>query len=168
MLDDTRLRIFLVAAQTGNFTQTAKAMRITQPAVSQNISDIEKTYGIKLFERNRGAAILTRKGEVFKNYAESITNIYDELEYLFRNFREFDSIREVRLCSDEASMPWVTTVLMPYIYKVCPDATVCISRSSAVASDLKIQSKDGLRSIEASAAFENSALYSLLRTVFGE
>ena len=59
MLDDSRLRIFLTAAKTGNFTQTARQFGITQPAVSQNISDLEKAYGLRLFDRTRSSAVLT-------------------------------------------------------------------------------------------------------------
>lgn len=167
MLDDTRLRIFLLAAQTGNFTQTAKAMRLTQPAVSQNISDIEKTYGIRLFERNRGAATLTPEGEVFRNIASHIIDSYDELEIIFSNFDQIKSVREVKLAVDEPNLSWVTSALLPYIYRVCPGISVALSllrddNHTERGVDLRIHSKDGVRSLEPSAAFADSVLFKLI------
>ena len=159
MLDDTRLRIFLSAAQTGNFTRTAKEFRITQPAVSQNISDIEKSYGIRLFERTRGAAILTKEGEVFRNYAEHIIDSYDQMQILFSNFAELSAVRSVKIRVDEESLPDVSGTLVPYIYKVCPQAEVILTMSG---EDWDLCAESGRRSPEPSAAFSESALYKLI------
>lgn len=167
MLDDTRLRIFLLAAQTGNFSRTAREMRLTQPAVSQNISDIEKTYGIRLFDRTRGAAVLTPEGEVFRNIASHIIDSYDELEIIFRNFSQLKEVEEISIAASESCFAWTTSSLLPYIYKVCPGASVALSllpddSPSGTGTDLCIYRKDGVRSVEPSAAFADSVLYKLI------
>ena len=38
MLDDFRLRVFLMVAAEGSFTRAAQHLGITQPAVSQNVA----------------------------------------------------------------------------------------------------------------------------------
>ncbi|WP_293956441.1 MULTISPECIES: LysR family transcriptional regulator [unclassified Sphingobacterium] len=48
---DFRLIVFYTAAQHLNFTKTASALFISQPAVSKNIQELEKRLGIPLFER---------------------------------------------------------------------------------------------------------------------
>lgn len=77
--EDNRLRVFLTLAQNGSFTGTAETLGVTQPSISQNISELERLYGIKLFERERGAAVLTGQGKMFCEYAERIEGAYRDL-----------------------------------------------------------------------------------------
>lgn len=74
--EDFRLRIFLTLAGEGSFTRTAAALGITQPGVSQNISELERIYGMKLFNRERGGVSLTAEGKEFRKYAERIEGAY--------------------------------------------------------------------------------------------
>lgn len=76
MFEDFRLRIFLTLAETRSFTAAAKELGISQPAVSQNIAELEKTLGEQLFERKRGEVALTDKGMLFKGYAGQILHWY--------------------------------------------------------------------------------------------
>ena len=86
MLDDFRLRIFKTLAREGSFTKAASKLQISQPAVSQNISELEKEVGTRLFDRLRGETVLTPAGESFKEYAEEILSRYDEVFRLFQPF----------------------------------------------------------------------------------
>ena len=83
MLDDNRLRIFSTLAEEGNFTRAARRLRISQPAVSQSILELEKQLGVKLFERTRSAATLTPEGETFRSYASEILKWYDAAGAMF-------------------------------------------------------------------------------------
>ena len=83
MLDDNRLRIFSVLSEEGNFTRAARRLRISQPAVSQSILELEKHLGVKLFERTRSAARLTPEGETFRSYASEILKWYDAAAAMF-------------------------------------------------------------------------------------
>ena len=83
MLEDSRLRFFAVLVEEGSFTKAARRLRVSQPAVSQSISELEKQLGVKLFERTRSAAILTREGESFRSYAEEILRWYAAAEAMF-------------------------------------------------------------------------------------
>lgn len=51
MLDTHQLNVFLVAAETLNFTRAAQQLHMTQPSVSQHIQALEKHFGVKLFLR---------------------------------------------------------------------------------------------------------------------
>ena len=48
MFEDFRLKVFLAVAKEGSFTNAAKSLGVSQPAVSQNIAEIEKGIGVKL------------------------------------------------------------------------------------------------------------------------
>lgn len=79
MLTDFRLKVFLTAAQQKSFTRAARELNISQPAVSQNVAELEQQVGDTLFERGRGEVTLTQKGEILLKYAEKILHLYDNL-----------------------------------------------------------------------------------------
>jgi addiction module HigA family antidote len=72
MLEDFRLKVFVTVASEGSFTKAAAVLGVSQPAVSQNVAELEKLSGFKLFERLRGEVVLTPQGVVFKEFAERI------------------------------------------------------------------------------------------------
>ncbi len=82
-MEDIRIRIFRMVAETGSFTRTAKRMGITQPSVSQNISELEKTLGTALFRRERRHVMLTEAGEAFYRYSGHIQYWYDAVNRVF-------------------------------------------------------------------------------------
>jgi DNA-binding transcriptional LysR family regulator len=62
MLDTHQLNVFLVAAETLNFTQTAQQLHMTQPSVSQHIQYLERHFDMELFIRNGRNLELTDAG----------------------------------------------------------------------------------------------------------
>ncbi len=51
MLDSHQLNVFLVAAETLNFTQAAQRLHMSQPSVSQHIQSLERHFDAQLFLR---------------------------------------------------------------------------------------------------------------------
>jgi DNA-binding transcriptional LysR family regulator len=72
MLDTHRLRVFLVAAETLNFSQAAYRLHMTQPSVSQNIQTLEQQCGTPLFVRSGRRLALTEAGTVLVPMAEKM------------------------------------------------------------------------------------------------
>jgi DNA-binding transcriptional LysR family regulator len=62
MLDVHQLNVFLVAAETLNFTQAAQQLHMTQPSVSQHIQGLERHFDMQLFLRNGRNLELTDAG----------------------------------------------------------------------------------------------------------
>ena len=83
MLEDFKLKVFMAVAENGSFTIAAKALGVTQPAVSQNIAELERNMGAELFTRSRGSVTLTAAGTIFKEYAEKILYWYSAAGQLF-------------------------------------------------------------------------------------
>jgi DNA-binding transcriptional LysR family regulator len=77
-----QIRIFLSAAQHLNFSNTAKALHITSPAVSLQIKEIENDIGVKLFNRSNKKISLTSAGEYFLVYAKRIVSTLHEAELI--------------------------------------------------------------------------------------
>jgi DNA-binding transcriptional LysR family regulator len=66
------LRTFSKAAELCSFTAAAKALALTQAAVSQRIQGLEKTLGVPLFQRRGGRVLLTEAGQRLHDFAERI------------------------------------------------------------------------------------------------
>ena len=86
MLEDFRLKVFVTLSVEKNFTRAAEVLHISQPAVSQNISELEKQLGIKLFDRLRGEVVLTPAGEIFLQHANDIISKYEEISEVYMRF----------------------------------------------------------------------------------
>ena len=52
-----------------NFSRAAESLRLTQPAVSHQISTLENEMGVRLFHRTSKSVRLTQEGYVFTQYA---------------------------------------------------------------------------------------------------
>lgn len=62
MLDAHQLNVFLVAADTLNFTKAAQKLHMSQPSVSQHIQSLERHFNTKLFDRSGRNLQLTDAG----------------------------------------------------------------------------------------------------------
>lgn len=77
-LDVRLLRTFLAVVEHGTFGKTAVALKKTQPAVSQQILQLEATVGHKLLIRGRSGINLTHHGELLANYANRVLQLNEE------------------------------------------------------------------------------------------
>lgn len=71
---DYRVKTFLEAAKTLNFTKASAALNMTQPAVSQHIRSLETEYGVKLFIHEGKKTCLTRQGKLFYAVASRMSS----------------------------------------------------------------------------------------------
>ena len=57
------IAVFIAAARSASFSQAARRLHLSQPAVSQAIHSLERQFGTPLFERHARAGRLTPAGE---------------------------------------------------------------------------------------------------------
>lgn len=62
-MDLRRLQFFLAVAEHGGFTRAARAVYVSQPALSQGIRELETELGVQLFHRLGRRVTLTSAGE---------------------------------------------------------------------------------------------------------
>jgi len=74
------LRYFLSVAQTGSFSKAAQDMHVTQPTVSSGIAELEKTLGVRLFNRGSRHVELTMEGRTLVSYAMQVQDLISEVE----------------------------------------------------------------------------------------
>jgi len=80
MLDIHQLNVFLVAAETLNFTQAAHRLRMTQPSVSQHIQSLERHFGNELFLRAGRNLELSDAGIALISLAREAVNLSIRIE----------------------------------------------------------------------------------------
>jgi DNA-binding transcriptional LysR family regulator len=72
MLDVRRLRVFSEVAARGSFSAAADALTLTQSAVSQHITALEREVGLPLIERGTRPVELTEAGYALTRHATGI------------------------------------------------------------------------------------------------
>ena len=112
MLEDTRLRIFVAVAREGSFTQAARRLGITQPAVSQSIAELEKNLGAELFERSRGSVTMTAAGISLMEYAGKILHWYSAIDDLFGEKGRLGSSGPLKIMADD----FVASCVLPSVF----------------------------------------------------
>ncbi len=73
------LETFLTLAGNLNFTKSAEQLFISQPAISRQISTLEKEIGYPLFERTKRSVALTPHGEELIDHAKKLLEDYENL-----------------------------------------------------------------------------------------
>lgn len=103
-----QLEVFRLLMRVRNLTETARLLRISQPAVSQALRGLEAEFGFELFARSGGRVTPT----------EEATAILPEIERLFTQLSTINSrvgeLRDERAGSlSIATIPTLTNWLLP-------------------------------------------------------
>ncbi len=81
-MDWDKLRIFHSAAEAGSFTHAGESLRMSQSAVSRQVSALEKELGVSLFHRHARGLVLTEQGEMLFRTASEVMNKLQTAESL--------------------------------------------------------------------------------------
>ena len=72
------LRYFVAVGEALNFTKAATQLRVAQPALSRQVSDLEDELGVDLLNRTSHGVGLTAEGKLFLEEARGILQRADE------------------------------------------------------------------------------------------
>ncbi len=89
-----QLRYFVAVAYKRHFTQAAEELNIAQPALSQQIRQLEREFGVTLFERTSRHVRLTPAGEALLVRAE---RILAEVEWVRMEMQEYSGLARGRV-----------------------------------------------------------------------
>jgi DNA-binding transcriptional LysR family regulator len=85
------LKVFCDLTETESFTKAAQINGVTQSAVSQTISSLERQFKSLLIERSKKNFRLTAEGEVLYEYSKQILQTYDSLHSKLQEIKEIIS-----------------------------------------------------------------------------
>lgn len=137
-LDWDKLRLFHTVAESGSFTEGARRLGMSQPALSRQVSALEQAIGAKLFHRHARGLAMTHEGE---QLFAATTEMMDRVEST-RQAIELSRNRptgEIRLTTTVSfGSTWLATVMADFLDRY-PDIQVTMLLSD---DDLDLQKRE--------------------------
>lgn len=97
-----QLECFVRTAELGSFTKAAERLHISQPALSKNISLLENSLDVKLFDRNGKRFTLSATGKQVLELAKSILDETQQIKLLCRAQKSSGKRVALRMmCADD-------------------------------------------------------------------
>lgn len=103
-----QVEIFRAVMQNNTATRAAEVLRVSQPAVSKTIQELERAVGFKLFHRIKGRMVPTQEGQLLFREVEQVFSGLTYLRSSAARIRDFGS-GELRI----ASLSAFSTNIMP-------------------------------------------------------
>jgi len=124
-----QLRVFARVAEAGGFTRAAQSLRLSQPAVSKAVRELERGTGVPLFERAGRVTRLTAAGETLFARARELFAVERSAEEELRALRGLNG----GVLRVGASTTVATYLLFPYLArfrKVNPGVELRVSSAN--------------------------------------
>lgn len=106
-------KVFYYVATYSSVTKAARALSVSQPAISQQVKQLEKALGVQLFNRSARGVHLTEEGALLFSY---IKRAYEEIlkgESRLHQMMNLD-VGEVRIGASDMTLRYF---LLPYLEK---------------------------------------------------
>jgi DNA-binding transcriptional LysR family regulator len=130
-----QIRCFCAAVELGSFSAAAEALRVSQPAVAEQIRKLEQILGADLFVRAARGVFPTDAGRAF---AEHATRSLQTLEDATASVGEFTAMQSgsVALGTFSAPSAWRLEALVESFLERHPGMTVrLVGRNSSIIAD---------------------------------
>lgn len=88
MIDLTRLKAFIYAAESLSFSEAGKQLQLTQPTVSHHIKTLERTLGVELFTRSGHSLKLTEAGRLLLPFAHKLIHQASEVQEMMTSLQQ--------------------------------------------------------------------------------
>jgi DNA-binding transcriptional LysR family regulator len=112
-MDLRRARTFVTVADLGTVSAAAQQLRITQPALSRQISDLEQELGLKLFDRAGRRLLLTSDGEQLLGDCRGLLNYASAVGEHAQSLRQGDR----GVLNVSISPPMLESVIPNYLHR---------------------------------------------------
>ena len=113
-----QLKVFVATAEYKKMSEAAKHLCISQPTISQIISDLEKEYETTLFERHAKELRITPAGTLLLDNARQIISIHESLE---QDMKTINSLRPLRIGATMTVGSNIMAKIIEGLNQTCPD-----------------------------------------------
>lgn len=137
----SRLRTFILLAETNNFEKTAAKVGRSQPAISEQIRTLEDALGVSLFHRKTRTVALTLEG---KRLLERIKPILGDLDAVFEEFSKFSTLQvgEVRVGATPTLACYILPEVIGSFRKAHPGVRVLFTDEPAAILERMVENRD--------------------------
>lgn len=131
-----QIEAFHAVMTNGSTVRAAEVLRISQPAISKAIRELEKQIGFALFRRENGRLIATSEAQLFfRDVHQSFTGL-SALRGIAARIRDFGS-GEIRIATRNALSTNVVPAALALFRRQHPDVAITLqTRLSSEAKDL--------------------------------
>ncbi len=129
-------RVFCQVAKYSSFSQAAKTLYLSQPAVSQSVKQLEEQLGTQLFTRGPKGVALTQQGKLLYEYAGSAMGLLDSAEKKLLSMKELD-LGELRIAAGDVIIKHLLLPHLERFHKLYPQIHLSIlNRTSRESMEL--------------------------------
>jgi DNA-binding transcriptional LysR family regulator len=119
-LDWDKLRVFHAAAEAGSFTHAAETLKLSQSAISRQVSALEHDVGVPLFNRHARGLVLTEQGEMLFRTAHDVLMKLESIKSRLTEAKEMPSGILRVTTTDGLGAGWLTERI-PEFLELFPD-----------------------------------------------
>src|SRR5215208_4894029 len=153
MLDPRRLLTFRAVAREGSFSRAAEVLALSQPAVSQQVSALEKQLGTELLVRGRGGTVPTRAGALLLEHADALAARLDlagtQLDALVAK-----TARTLRLGAFPSAIASIVPSALAAVRAAAPALEIAVEEGTQAALVAGVQSGD----LHLAACFQDATI----------
>ena len=120
------IEAFSAVIMTGSISAAARQLNLSQPAVSQLISNLEKSVGVPLFVRRNGAIFPTHRAEAMQDDARDLLALIDRIEMHLKP-RSDKLLSNIRFSATFSFMSEILPLLVAEVHKVHPLGSYVVS-----------------------------------------
>ncbi len=111
-----QIEYFMSVAEHRNFSSAARALYVSQPAISQQLSMMEQELGYTLFVRNKRFVALTPSGQIFYEACVRMKAIYSDANKQIKHMLHKNTKQLTIGILEGFSFPSLTTALKHFCY----------------------------------------------------
>jgi len=154
-----QLRYFVKIVEAGSFSRAATTVHVAQPALSQQIAELEQRMGVTLLYRSARGVKPTAAGETLYREASLILRQLEHLPATLRSSSD-DATGSINLGIASALLPKVVKGIVDECRAALPRVTLRMSDSDSLALENKITST----SLDLAIIYEDEPLAPVRRT----
>jgi LysR family transcriptional regulator, nitrogen assimilation regulatory protein len=148
-----QLRYFCKIVECGSFSRAAATIHVAQPALSQQIAELETLMGVELLQRSARGARATRAGEALYRQATGILKQLDQIPSLIRS--SGGAIEgSVSLGISSILGPRIATTIVTACREALPKVTLKLMASDSASLRDRVEAQD----LDMAIIFENELL----------
>lgn len=121
-------KVFYYVAKTGSMTLAANELNISQPAVSQQIKQLESQMGVNLIERVARGVKLTAEGELLFEYVSKGIELMETGEEKVKKLKNLE-LGEIHIGASDMTLEFYLLRYLEKFHELYPDIKVMVTNA---------------------------------------